>query len=100
MERLAKDGREVSFCYEAGPCGYGLQRQLEGFGHICVVVAPSLIPSKPGDRVKTNRRDALSLAKLRRAGELTPVWVPDPAHVARHRQVAGRLGLPWRGWAG
>ena len=47
--RLAGDGRELSFCYEAGPCGYGLQRQLEGLGHACVVVAPSLIPSKPGD---------------------------------------------------
>ena len=69
--RLAGDGRELSFCYEAGPCGYGLQRQLEGLGHACVVVAPSLIPSKPGDRVKTDRRDALSLAKLHRAGELT-----------------------------
>ena len=56
-------GRELSFCYEAGPCGYGLQRQLEGLGHACMVVAPSLIPSKPGDRVKTDRRDALSLAK-------------------------------------
>ena len=66
--RLAREGRELSFCYEAGPCGYGLQRQLEGLGHACVVVAPSLIPSKPGDRVKTDRRDALSLAKLHRAG--------------------------------
>jgi transposase len=47
-KRLAGDGRELSFCYEAGPCGYGLQRQLEGLGHACVVVAPSLIPSKPG----------------------------------------------------
>ena len=72
--RLAGDGRELSFCYEAGPCGYGLQRQLEGLGHAsCMVVAPSLIPSKPGDRVKTDRRDALSLAKLHRAGELTAV---------------------------
>jgi transposase len=88
--RLAGDGRELSFCYEAGPCGYGLQRQLEGLGHVCVVVAPSLIPSKPGDRVKTDRRDALSLAKLHRAGELTAVWVPDAAHEAMRDLVRAR----------
>ena len=88
--RLAGDGRELSFCYEAGPCGYGLQRQLEGLGHACVVVAPSLIPSKPGDRVKTDRRDALSLAKLHRAGELTAVWVPDAAHEAMRDLVRAR----------
>lgn len=78
--RLALDGRELSFCYEAGPCGYGLQRQLEGLGHACVVAALSLIPSKPGDRVKADRRDALSLAELHRAGELTAVLVPDAAN--------------------
>jgi len=89
-KRLAGDGRELSFCYEAGPCGYGLQRQLEGLGHACVVVAPSLIPSKPGDRVKTDRRDALSLAKLHRAGELTAVWVPDAAHEAMRDLVRAR----------
>ena len=88
--RLAGDGRELSFCYEAGPCGYGLQRQLEGLGHACMVVAPSLIPSKPGDRVKTDRRDALSLAKLHRAGELTAVWVPDAAHEAMRDLVRAR----------
>ena len=88
--RLAGDGRELSFCYEAGPCGYGLQRQIEGLGHACVVAAPSLIPSKPGDRVKTDRRDALSLAKLHRAGELTAVWVPDGAHEAMRDLVRAR----------
>ena len=88
--RLAGDGRELSFCYEAGPCGYGLQRQLKGLGHACVVVAPSLIPNKPGDRVKTDRRDALSLAKLHRAGELTPVWVPDAAHEAMRDLIRAR----------
>ena len=88
--RLARDGRELSFCYEAGPCGYGLQRQLEGLGHACMVVAPSLIPSKPGDRVKTDRRDALSLAKLHRAGELTAVWVPDAAHEAMRDLIRAR----------
>ena len=77
----AKYGR-LTFCYEAGPTGYGLQRQIGSLGHACIVVAPSLIPKRPGDKVKTNRRDAVSLAKLLRAGELTPVWVPDRAHEA------------------
>ena len=69
-------------CYEAGPCGYGVHRQLTSLGHRCDVVAPSLIPHKPGDRVKTDRRDATMLARLHRAGELTPVWVPDADHEA------------------
>ena len=60
-------------CYEAGPCGYGLYRQLTLLGHECVVVAPSLIPTRPGDRVKTDRRDAVTQASLFRSGELTPV---------------------------
>ena len=67
----------LRFCDEAGPCGYGIQRQLSALGHECIVVAPSLIPKRSGDRVKTDRRDAASLAKLHRAGELTAVWVPD-----------------------
>ena len=71
--KLADGGRELRFCYEAGPCGYGIQRQLSEAGHDCVVVAPSLIPRKPGDRIKTDRRDAIILAKLHRAGELTPI---------------------------
>jgi transposase len=66
--------------YEAGPCGYGIHRRLSGQGHECVVVAPSLIPKRAGDRVKTDRRDAASLARLHRAGELTAVWVPDAGH--------------------
>jgi transposase len=71
--RLAAKYDRLSFCYEAGPTGYGLHRLLTGLGHHCTVVAPSLIPRKPGDRVETNRRDALTLARLLRAGELTPV---------------------------
>ena len=70
VARLGKNGRRLSFCYEAGPCGYGLHRFLTGCGHSCVVVAPSLIPMKAGDRVKTDRRDAMMLAKLHRAGAL------------------------------
>jgi len=94
--RLSKGGRPLSFCYEAGPCGYGLHRLLTGHGHDCIVVAPSLIPIKAGDRVKTDRRDALMLAKLHRAGELTPIWIPDAAHEAmrdlvRARATTGRV---------
>src|SRR3954465_2636953 len=93
--KLTGQRRELRFCYEAGPCGYGIQRQLSAMGYECAVVAPSLIPRKPGDRIKTDRRDATNLAKLHRAGELTPVWVPDQAHEAirdlvRARQAAVR----------
>lgn len=69
-------------CYEAGPCGYVLYRQLTALGSECLVIAPSLVPTKPGDRVKTDRRDALKLARLLRSGELTGVWVPDREHEA------------------
>lgn len=67
---------ELLVCYEAGPTGYGLQRYLSKFGIECIVVAPTLIPERPGDRVKTDRRDSMRLAQLLRAGELTPVHVP------------------------
>jgi len=79
VERLNKefDGVVLLFCYEAGPCGYGLYRQLLALGHDCQVVAPSLIPKKPGDRIKTDRRDARKLAQSLRSGDLTAVWVPD-----------------------
>src|SRR5262249_40478166 len=90
VSRLSKGGRRLSFCYEAGPCGYGLHRLLTGCGHECVVVAPSLIPMKAGDRVKTDRRDALMLAKLHCAGELTPIWIPDTAHEAMRDLVRAR----------
>jgi transposase len=90
VERLKGRHRRLSFCYEAGPCGYGIHRLLRGLDQDCIVVAPSLIPSRPGDRVKTNRRDATSLARLHRAGELTPVWVPDGAHEAMRDLVRAR----------
>ena len=79
LDRLNDEfgGAVLLFCYEAGPCGYGLYRQLTEAGHECHVVAPSLIPKKPGERIKTDRRDALKLARLLRAGDLTAVWVPD-----------------------
>lgn len=82
LRQLRKGGGAISWCYEAGPCGYSVYRQLCAAGEHCQVVAPSLIPKKAGDRVKTDRRDALSLARLRRAGELTAVWVPDQAQEA------------------
>jgi len=76
--------------YEAGPCGYGLYRQLWSMDVPCVVVAPSLVPRRPGDRVKTDRRDARGLARLLRSGELTPVWVPDEDHEALRDLVRAR----------
>src|SRR5215471_3961242 len=91
VRKLGHDGAKLRFCYEAGPCGYGIQRQLSALGHQCIVVAPSLIPKRPGDRIKTDRRDASSLAKLHRAGELTAVWVPDPGHEAMRDLVRARL---------
>jgi transposase len=86
---IAKHGR-AHFCYEAGPTGYGLHRLITAMGHRCDVVAPSLIPRRSGDRVNTNRRDAIGLAKLLRAGELTPVWVPDEGHEAMRELVRAR----------
>ncbi|MEJ2418988.1 MAG: hypothetical protein P8Y45_19085 [Exilibacterium sp.] len=62
VKKLSPEGEVVAYCYEAGPCGYGLYRQITALSHDCVVVAPSLIPIKAGDRVKTDRRDSESLA--------------------------------------
>ena len=96
--KLAASGNELRFCYEAGPCGYGVQRQLSAMGHHCAVVAPSLVPRKPGERIKTDRRDATKLAKLHRAGELTAVCL-------RRRTGKGERRSGWRtpgsagGWA-
>jgi len=91
VAKLARNGHELRFCYEAGPCGYGIQRQLTASKHDCIVVAPSMLPRRPGERIKTDRRDAINLAKLHRAGELTPVWVPDEAHEAIRDLVRARL---------
>lgn len=73
---LSPNGEVLGFCYEAGPCGYGLYREIVETGHRCEVVAPSLVARKAGERVKTDRRDALKLAVQHRSGELTAVWVP------------------------
>lgn len=82
VRKLAAKYDRLTFCYEAGPTGYALYRQIKSLGHACTVAAPSLIPKRPGNRVKTNRRDSVSLAKLLRSNELTPVWVPDRDHEA------------------
>ena len=82
-------------CYEAGPTGYVLYWQLTQLGVACEVIAPSLVPTQVGDRVKTDRRDAEKLALCHRAGELTAVWVPDAAHEAL-RAWCGLERLPRR----
>jgi transposase len=82
--------KDLRFCYEAGPTGYVLYWQLTGLGAVCAVVAPTLVPVKAGDRVKTDRRDAEKLARCYRAGDLTPVWVPTPAHEAVRDLVRAR----------
>src|ERR1700750_2806356 len=100
LEKLVKRLRQagsgpIKFCYEAGPCGYGVHRTLTKTGEDCMVVAPSMIPRKSGERQKNDERDAASLAVLHRGGLLTAVWVPDAAHEAmrdliRARQAAVR----------
>lgn len=90
IQRITAKFDRVHLCYEAGPTGYGLHRLIRSLGHECIVVAPSLIPRKPGDRVKMNRRDSLALARLLRAGELTAVWVPDESHEAMRYLVRAR----------
>jgi transposase len=82
VAKLAAKYSKLTVCYEAVPTGYGLYRLIKSLGHDCIVVAPSLIPKKAGNHVKTNRRDALELARLLRADELTSVWVPDERHEA------------------
>jgi transposase len=82
--------QDLRACYEAGPTGYVLYWQLTQLGVSCDVIAPSLVPTKAGDRVKTDRRDALNLARCHRAGELTAVWVPDANHEALRDLVRAR----------
>ena len=82
VTKLSRQYGQLHCCYEAGPTGYGLHRQLTDLGYVCDVVAPTMIPKRSGDRVKTNRRDAMTLVKLLRAGELRAIWVPDAVHEA------------------
>lgn len=88
VEKLGKKGLRA--CYEAGPTGYALYWQLTELGVACEVIAPTLVPRKAGERIKTDRRDAIKLARCYRAGELTPVWVPDKAHEALRDLVRAR----------
>lgn len=92
MKKLGKP-EELHVCYEAGPTGYGLYRLLKSMDIECVVVAPSLIPNKPGNRIKTDKRDALNLASLHRAGELTPVYVPTEDDEALRDLVRAREAI-------
>ncbi len=90
IRRLGVSKEQLAFCYEAGPCGYEIYRFLKELDIYCIVVAPSLVPSKAGDKVKTDRRDARKLARLFRSGELTPVWVPDEEQEALRDLVRSR----------
>lgn len=105
VRKLESTGRELVFVYEAGPCGFGIYRRLTDRGHSCWVVAPSNTPRRGRDRIKTDRRDSMKLAGLARAGELTPIYVPDLKDeamrdlvrtredaVAMQRQARQRLG--------
>ncbi len=89
MKRLGRP-EKLRVCYEAGPTGYVLYWQLVGMGIRCEVVAPTLVPKKTGDRVKTDRRDAEKLARSHRSGDLTPVWVPNAEHEALRDLVRAR----------
>ncbi len=90
VRKLQSTGATLRFVYEAGPCGYDIYRSLIKQGHDCVVVAPSMIPKKSGDRIKNDRRDALNLARLHRSGELTPVYVPSEEDEAMRDLTRGR----------
>lgn len=90
VRKLESRGRELVFVYEAGPCGFGIYRDLTARGHACWVVAPSNIPRRVRDRIKTDRRDSVKLAGLARAGELTPIYVPDVNDEAMRDLVRAR----------
>lgn len=89
VNRIAGKGR-AEFVYEAGPCGYDTYRQITGLGHPCAVIAPALTPVRPGDKVKTDRRDAEKLARYYRAGELTEIRIPDAVEEAARDLVRVR----------
>ena len=90
VRALRAPDRRLHFVYEAGPCGFGIYRHLHAQGEDCVVVSPSMIPKRSGDRIKTDRRDSLSLARLHRAGELRAIYVPDATDEAMRDLVRGR----------
>jgi transposase len=90
VRKLQSTGATLRFAYEAGPCGYDLYRSLTSNGFDCIVVAPSKIPRRSGDRIKNDRRDALNLARLHRSGELTAVYVPTAEDEAMRDLTRGR----------
>ena len=90
LKKLGGRRGKLHFVYEAGPCGYGLHRQINDAGHVCEVVSPAHTPRRAGNHVKTDRRDAVMLARLSRAGEFTSVWVPDEAHEAMRDLIRAR----------
>jgi transposase len=90
VRKLQSKGSTLRFAYEAGPCGYDIYRSLTNQGFDCSVVAPSKIPRKSGDRIKTDRRDALNLARLHRSGDLTAVYVPSAEDEAMRDLTRGR----------
>jgi len=90
VRKLESHGRQLVFVYEAGPCGFGIYRDLTARGHACWVVAPSNVPRRVRDRIKTDRRDSLKLASLARAGELAPIYVPDVDDEAMRDLVRAR----------
>ena len=93
LRKLGGRHSRIHFVYEAGPCGYGIHRQIMATQHHCEVVSPAQTPRKPGDRIKTDRRDAIILARLSRAGELTSVWVPDETHEAMRDLIRLRQAM-------
>ena len=90
VRALQAPDRRLHFVYEAGPCGFGIHRHLTNRGEDCVVVSPSMIPKRSGDRVKTDRRDSQMLARLHRAGELRAIYIPDATDEAMRDLVRGR----------
>src|SRR6266545_6578337 len=90
VRALRAPDRRLRFVYEAGPCGFGLHRYLTGQGEDCVVVNPSSMPKRSGDRIKTDRRDGDALARLHRAGELTAIYIPTPEDEALRDLVRAR----------
>jgi AraC-like DNA-binding protein len=90
VRALRAPDRQLHFVYEAGPCGFGIYRHLTKQGEDCVVVSPSMVPKRSGDRVKTDRRDSVALARLHRAGELRAIYVPDDTDEAMRDLVRAR----------
>jgi transposase len=82
LRKAHEENPRIEVCYEAGPCGFVIARRLRQLGVPCIVVAPSMTPRRSGDRIKTDRRDAIKLARLLRAGELKAIYIPEPTDEA------------------